>query len=84
MYYIIISIKFIYLFTFVISMLSLYLLQLLHSSQVIPDIKPETIIFDMEKAAATTFTKVFGNVTVHFCYFHWRQAFWKNLSHGLS
>ena len=51
MYYIIISIKFIYLLTFLISMLSLYLLQLLHSSQVIPDIKPETIIFDMKKAA---------------------------------
>ena len=61
-------------------MLSLYLLQLLHSSQVIPDIKPETIIFDMEKAAATTFTKVFGDVNVHFCYFHWRQALRKNLS----
>ena len=47
--------------------------------QVVPDIKPAVMILDMEKAATNAFLHVFGDTTIHYCYFHWRQALRENL-----
>ena len=41
---------------------------------------PETLLLDMEAAAANSFVEIFGDtVDIVYCYFHWRKALIENL-----
>ena len=33
---------------------------------------PTTLVLDMEPASAEAFLRVFGQVEISYCYFHWR------------
>ena len=38
------------------------------------NISPATLVLDMEPASANAFISIFGQVEIHYCFFHWRYV----------
>lgn len=47
--------------------------------QLQPDVNPNSIMMDMERAAANAATEVFPNVQIQYCFFHVGQAVWRKI-----